>query len=122
MSSLIALYLPNPVSLQEDLLILFLVLVAIVGFGLWFPLNLKITIPLSLLGAVAALTPEILRAMHGDFGSYGYDRNPFKSEYSTAFLNIVAYFHVGRGKLIGAAGMLAPTLIRDLDRLASASR
>jgi hypothetical protein len=60
-----------------------------------------------LIGCILVLMPAIVAAMQTPADSYDISRRWTQTAYSDAFFAFTAYMHVGPGKLIGFAGMLA---------------
>lgn len=109
----LALYVPQPHEFNAAVFALVLTWVILCAFAYKMKLSVPLAAVLMLIGCGFTLWSEISQAMHEDLGRYGdMARERSRSDYSDSFFAVTAYMHVGHGKLLGCAGMLAALFLQ----------
>lgn len=111
-SPVFALYVPDPMELSESIALLLVAYAVLCGVAYWMKLSVRLAAGIMLLGAVIALAPDLVVAMKANLGDYGdMARETSQTNYSDGFFAVTSYMHVGRGQLVGFAGILTGFLI-----------
>lgn len=114
MTPILALYLPKPEELTLRLEMLFVAWLVLV-FCAKLVLKIGTILPASLMafGFVIAVSPGVYAAYFWKPLTYSYAAKTYPG-YSDNFFEVVAFFHVGWGSVLGLTGMIAGLAITSV--------